>query len=130
MKISFALLLAPFKARYASPHYFSACRWATVQIHVDRYKHTIYSHLIDPFLRSVTTLDPSKTRFHACEQFGRCPHASAGHVVYINPVMMARVKWEQYRVLMESKLRAAQPVSILVRTLSSRFVTQTPAHVA
>ena len=129
MKTSFALLLAPFKARYVLLPYFSTRRWATMQIHVDRYKHTIYSHLADPFLRSVITLDPSETRFHACERFCRCPHASGIDVVYINPVTMARVKWDQYRALTESKLRAAQPVSVLVRTLSLRFATQIPADV-
>jgi hypothetical protein len=87
-----------------------------MQIHVDRYKHTIYSHVEDPFLHSVITLDPSKTRFHACERFNRCPHANGVDVVYINPVTMDKVKWEQYCALTESKLRAAQPVSVLVWT--------------
>ncbi|KAH9959524.1 hypothetical protein BGW80DRAFT_1183450 [Lactifluus volemus] len=88
------------------------------QIHVDRYKHTIYSHVEDPFLHSVITLDPSKTRFHACERFNRCPHANGVDVVYINPVTMDKVKWEQYCALTESKLRAAQPVSVLLVPLS------------
>ena len=35
--------------------------------------------------------------------------------MYINPVTIGKVKWEQYRLLTESKLRAAQPVTVLVR---------------
>ncbi|KAH9053968.1 beta-lactamase-like protein, partial [Lactarius deliciosus] len=88
------------------------------RIHVDRYKHSVYSHLADPFLRTLVTLDASKTRFHACERFHRCPHASADDVVYINPVTIGKVKWEQYRLLTESKLRAAQPVTVLLVPLS------------
>jgi hypothetical protein len=102
------------------------------QIHVDRYKHSVYSHIADPFMRSLITLDPSKTRFHACERFNRCQHASADDVVYINPVTIGKVKWEQYRLLTESKLRLAQPVTVLVRPLSSHcslflFLTHLPA---
>ncbi|KAI9448810.1 hypothetical protein BJY52DRAFT_1310396 [Lactarius psammicola] len=88
------------------------------RIHVDRYKHSVYSHLADPFLRSLITPDASKTRFHACERFNRCPHASTEGVVYINPVTIGKVKWEQYRLLTESKLRAAQPVTVLLVPLS------------
>ena len=66
-------------------------------------------------MRSLITLDASKTRFHACENFNRCPHASADDVVYINPVTMGKIKWEQYRLLTESKLRSVQPVTVLVR---------------
>ncbi|KAN0128916.1 Beta-lactamase-like protein, partial [Lactarius tabidus] len=88
------------------------------QIHVDRYKHSVYSHIADPFMRSLITLDPSKTRFHACERFNRCQHASADDVVYINPVTIGKVKWEQYRLLTESKLRLAQPVTVLLVPLS------------
>ena len=89
--------------------------WAVAQIHVDRYKHSIYSHIADPFLHSLITLDPSKARFHACERFNRCSHASSEDVVYINPVTIGKVKWEQYCLLTESKLRSAQPVRVLVR---------------
>ncbi|KAF8491140.1 hypothetical protein F5888DRAFT_1063248 [Russula emetica] len=84
------------------------------QIHVDRYKHNIYSHLTDPFLRSLITLDGLKSRFHACERFNRCPNASRDDVVYINPVTIGRSKWHQYLALTESKLRAAQPVTVLL----------------
>jgi hypothetical protein len=92
------------------------------QIHVDRYKHSVYSHIADPYMRSLITLDASKTRFHACERFNRCPHASADDVVYINPVTIGKVKWEQYCHLTESKLRSAQPVTVLVR--SCPFITR------
>ncbi|KAI9509474.1 beta-lactamase-like protein, partial [Russula earlei] len=88
------------------------------QIHVDRYKHNIYSHLADPFLPSLITLDPSKTRFHACERFNRCIKASGDGVVYVNPVAMSKSRWDQYLALTESKLRAAQPVTILLVPLS------------
>ena len=37
--------------------------------------------------------------------------------MYINPVTMSKLKWEQYLALTESKLRAAQPVTVLVRSL-------------
>ncbi|KAF8466527.1 hypothetical protein DFH94DRAFT_639281, partial [Russula ochroleuca] len=84
------------------------------QIHVDRYKHNIYSHLSDPFLRSLVTLDASKSRFHACERFHRCSHANRDGVVYINPVTISKSKWDQYLALTESKLRATQPVTILL----------------
>jgi hypothetical protein len=88
------------------------------QIHVDRYKRSVYSHIADPFMRSLTTLDASKTRVHACERFNYRPHASADDVMYTNLVIIGKVKWEQYRLLTESKLRSAQPVTILVRLLS------------
>lgn len=43
------------------------------QIHVDRYKSSIYTHLYsDPLLGSLCTLDAASTRFHACERFNRC----------------------------------------------------------
>jgi hypothetical protein len=65
-------------------------------------------------MRSLTTLDASKTRVHACERFNYRPHASADDVMYTNLVIIGKVKWEQYRLLTESKLRSAQPVTILL----------------
>ena len=100
------------------------------QIHVDRYKHSVYSHISDPFMRSLITLDASKTRFHACERFNRCQHASADDVVYINPVTIGKVKWEQYRLLTESKLRLAQPVTVLVRPPSYHHVPFSRSHIS
>ncbi|KAH9980740.1 hypothetical protein BJV74DRAFT_85576 [Russula compacta] len=93
-------------------------RFFRSQIHVDRYKYNIYSHLTDPFLRSLITPDASKTRFHACERFDRCTHANRDDVVYINPVTMSKSKWDQYLALTESKLRAVQPVTVLLVPLS------------
>ena len=78
----------------------------------------MYSRLSDPFLCSLITLDASKSRFHACERFHRCPHASRYDVVYINPVAIGKSKWDQYLALTESKLCAAQPVTVLVRSYS------------
>jgi hypothetical protein len=101
-----------------------------MQIHVDRYKHNVYSHLTDPFLRSLITLDGSKTRFHACERFNRCPYASGDDVVYINPITMSKSKWDQYLALTDSKLRAAQPVTVLVRPLLPRFRSSPRLHVS
>jgi hypothetical protein len=89
-----------------------------IQIHVDRYKHSIYTHIADPFLRSIVTRDPLSTRFHACERFDRCEHVDTGHgdrnidaacklkhgvisktgkrVVYVNPVGMSVDGWVNY----------------------------------
>ncbi|KAI0263912.1 beta-lactamase-like protein [Gloeopeniophorella convolvens] len=93
------------------------------QIHVDRYKHTVFSRLADPFLRSLVTLDASQTRFHACERFNRCSYADAEGVVYINPVTMGKPKWAEYRAQTESRLRAAQPVTVLVNQRSDHALS-------
>lgn len=46
---------------------------ANIQVHVDRYKHIIYKSVkSDPFLFACTTLDPTATRFHACDRFAKC----------------------------------------------------------
>src|SRR5258708_1785797 len=101
-------------------------------IHVDRYKYNIYTNLTDPFLRSLITVDASKSRFHACERFNRCPNASRDDVVYINPVTICKSKWDQYLALTESKLRAAQPVTVLVCIISLRrqYLAYTRGHAA
>ncbi|KAG7447100.1 uncharacterized protein BT62DRAFT_993446 [Guyanagaster necrorhizus] len=81
------------------------------RIHMDRYKHAIYSHLAnEPLLRSIGTRDAGSTRFHACERFERCeyvdvpanrPHATSTNgnlVVYINPVStMNKGQWSAYQ---------------------------------
>ena len=36
--------------------------------------------------------------------------------MYVNPVTMGKSKWDQYLALTESKLRAEQPVTVLVRS--------------
>lgn len=103
------------------------------QIHVDRYKHNVYSHLSgDPFLRSIITRDAASTRFHACERFDRCEYvdaprehasaakvipsinSSAGHVVYVNPVTMGVAGWELYQKETKAKLARGEVVNILV----------------
>lgn len=48
-------------------------RYFDTQVHVDRYKSTIYSAVkSDPFLSACTTTDPHATRFHACERRAKC----------------------------------------------------------
>lgn len=43
------------------------------QVHVDRYKRSIYGAVqSDPFLLRCTTMDPKATRFHACDRYNRC----------------------------------------------------------
>ncbi|KAG1718369.1 beta-lactamase-like protein, partial [Suillus lakei] len=73
-----------------------------VPIHVDRYKHAVYTHISDPFLRTLVTRDATSTRFHACERFERCsfpPRSIEGKkVVYVNPVAMGCAQWEGYRM--------------------------------
>ncbi|KAH7878102.1 uncharacterized protein C8R40DRAFT_1168145 [Lentinula edodes] len=47
------------------------------RIHLDDYKHRIYSLISsDPLLQSLGTIDPDETRFHACERFARCHHVN------------------------------------------------------
>lgn len=41
--------------------------------------------------------------------------------MYINPVTMSKSKWDQYLALTESKLRGAQPVTVLVCSLFPLF---------
>ena len=96
-----------------------------IQIHVDRYKHSIYSRLSDPFMRSIITDDPAATRYHACERFDRCEYAAdpvegekdARKVVYVNPVTMGAVKWAQYLAETEELLLQGKEVSCLVSPL-------------
>jgi hypothetical protein len=86
------------------------------QIHLDRYKHSIYTNISDPVLRALGTRDEAVSRFHACERFDRCDYvaavdshrASTGlsrkgtRVVYVNPVTMDAARWGTY--LQETKL--------------------------
>ncbi|KAJ7708238.1 hypothetical protein B0H17DRAFT_453111 [Mycena rosella] len=86
-------------------------------IHLDRYKHGIYSNIFDPVLRALGTRDDAATRFHACERFDRCPYVAVTgrtattslkgtSVVYVNPVTMDVVRWRAY--LREMKLTLAR----------------------
>lgn len=99
------------------------------QIHVDRYKHSVYSHLTcEPFLKSIITRDEKSTRFHACERFERCDevrvddrasHTSSGaHVVYVNPVIMGIASWESYVRKTTERLSRGEEVNNLVKALS------------
>ncbi|KAF8191441.1 beta-lactamase-like protein [Mycena galopus ATCC 62051] len=86
------------------------------QIHLDRYKHSVYTNISDPALRSLGTRDDAASRFHACERFDRCDYvaavdshrASTGlsrkgkYLVYVNPVTMDAARWGTY--LQETKL--------------------------
>ncbi|KAG1742254.1 beta-lactamase-like protein [Suillus paluster] len=100
------------------------------QIHVDRYKHAVYTHLSDPFIRSLVTRDATSTRFHACERFERCsfvdvppfdfkndsaPRSMEGKkVVYVNPMTMGCAQWESYRVDVRSRLARGKDVDRLL----------------
>ncbi|OBZ69030.1 5' exonuclease Apollo [Grifola frondosa] len=110
------------------------------KIHVDRYKHSVYSHIAsDPFLRSILTCDAASTRFHACERFNRCDHVSvdgqkshapfaagtsktkaAGgkHVVYVNPVSMGMAAWELYLKDTRERLQNGEIVNNLLVPLA------------
>ncbi|KAJ7457182.1 hypothetical protein B0H11DRAFT_1925119 [Mycena galericulata] len=87
------------------------------RIHLDRYKHSIYTNISDPLLRTIGTRDEATTRFHACERFERCDYAAAAGphqsrsqkgkpLVYVNPVTMDAARWNTY--LQETKLRIAR----------------------
>ncbi|OCH87963.1 hypothetical protein OBBRIDRAFT_889439 [Obba rivulosa] len=113
------------------------------KIHVDRYKHSIYSSIYaDPFLRSIITKDAGSTRFHACERFDHCefvkvdgqgdkpPYAAATananssmntqgkHVVYVNPVTMGTAAWKLYLEETRQKLQHGERVNGLLIPLS------------
>lgn len=111
------------------------------QIHVDRYKHSILTHLhSDPFLSSITTNDDETVRFHACERFSRCPMVDLGdydhlpengghrkpqtrqqrsklgkRVVYVNPVSsMSKARWEIYQEDTRRRLAEGEEINSLV----------------
>jgi DNA cross-link repair 1C protein len=118
------------------------------QIHVDRYKYDIYTHLSDTNFRSMFTRNPNATRFHACERHNRCDEVEVDdppdaaitgmygstsrtgkRVVYVNPVRMEPKKWEQYLAETKWKLETGdEEVNNLVRRpfLSAPFSTQFP----
>ncbi|KAI0357562.1 hypothetical protein OH77DRAFT_1476305 [Trametes cingulata] len=109
--------------------YKAVARVFGAKIHVDRYKHGVYSHLTgDPFLKSIITRDGASTRFHACERFGRCEHVrvngreahtpSGQHVVYVNPVNMGTAAWELYLKQTREQLGRGEQVNILLVPLA------------
>ncbi|KAI0335707.1 hypothetical protein GY45DRAFT_1267000 [Cubamyces sp. BRFM 1775] len=109
--------------------YKAVARTFGSKVHVDRYKHSVYSHLIgDPFLKSIITRDSASTRFHACERFDRCDyvrvngresHTPAGHhVVYVNPVNMGTTAWQQYLKQTKEQLLRGEQVNVLLVPLA------------
>ena len=91
------------------------------QIHVDRYKATVYSRLSDPFLRGILTRDPKSTRFHACERFDRCDVVPFNDrsVVYINPMKISTMNWNEYYAATKMQLGGKDyPSSLVCRSLS------------
>ena len=98
---------------------------------MDRYKYSVFQHIEDPFLKLITTRDPSSTRFHACERFHRCKFvdvendasysnatsALGKHVVYVNPVTMSTEAWGQYLENTKSRIRGGEEVNNLVKKL-------------
>ncbi|KAJ8693504.1 hypothetical protein PTI98_008491 [Pleurotus ostreatus] len=92
------------------------------QIHVDRYKHSIYSRLSDASLASIFTRELGATRFHACERFDRCSEVSVNgakhQIVYINPVSMDKHSWEAYQVETRSRIESGERVDCLLVPLS------------
>ncbi|GLB41473.1 putative DNA repair protein [Lyophyllum shimeji] len=103
-------------------------------IHVDRYKYSVYHHTSDPFLRLVTTQDPSSTRFHACERFHRCEYVAVDdepgqsqynttshlgkRVVYVNPVNMGSQSWALYLKDTRARLSRGEEINNLLVPLS------------
>ncbi|KAF8121744.1 beta-lactamase-like protein, partial [Boletus edulis] len=106
------------------------------KIHLDRYKHSIYSHGSDPFLRALGTRDAASTRFHACERFDRCsfvdvppynygakgavaPLSKEGkEVVYVNAVTMSCARWEDYQANIKRRISRGEYVGSLLVPLS------------
>jgi hypothetical protein len=120
-----------------------------MQIHVDRYKHSIFTHLhSDPLLASVGTRDESSTRFHACERFSRCAMVDLGdydhlpengggpkpkmrpqtsktgkRVVYINPVSsLSKARWEVYQDDTKRRLAEGEEINSLVSIIRTHEV--------
>ncbi|EPQ55369.1 hypothetical protein GLOTRDRAFT_61337, partial [Gloeophyllum trabeum ATCC 11539] len=97
------------------------------QIHVDRYKHSVYKNLSDPFMRDIITTKAESTRFHACERFDRCkyvpdvriePNENARKVVCINPVTMSSSAWHRYLEETRRELEQGHEMTSLLVPLS------------
>jgi hypothetical protein len=89
-----------------------------LKVHVDRYKHSIFTRCSDPFLKAIVCLDHSIARFHACERHDRCPlinfPPNTKSVVYVNPVDMSTDRWEVYQKEMKHRLLAGEVITNLV----------------
>ncbi|KIJ59654.1 hypothetical protein HYDPIDRAFT_140447 [Hydnomerulius pinastri MD-312] len=106
------------------------------KIHFDRYKHSIYTHVSDPFLRAIGTRDASSTRFHACERFDRCsfvdvppydfgakgatapPSKDGMRVVYVNAATISCARWENYKATVKRQVLTGETVDSLLVPLS------------
>jgi hypothetical protein len=91
------------------------------QVHVDRYKRSIYAAVkSDPFLLACTTSDPHATRFHACERRFKCEACRTfdkqgrrlwnadRRVIHVNMVEVKAAGWDlQHRDFVEKLGRAA-----------------------
>lgn len=93
----------------------------------------MYSQVSDPSLRLLGTQDASSTRFHACERFDRCsfvdvppydfgvegciapPSKEGKRVIYVNPVSMDCVQWENYKIEVKRQVVRGKTVDSLVR---------------
>ena len=111
-------IAAHFGDKVSSPFDVTAFSHSSSQIHVDRYKHSIYSHLTHEGLSRIITRDMSLTRFHACERFDRCEEVKrlGKSVVYVNPVSMGSEDWGQYLDATRDKLKYGEEVKSLVRS--------------
>ena len=99
------------------------------QIHVDRYKHCIYSHLSHEGLSRIITRDMTSTRFHAFERFDRCEEVQklGKSVVHVNPVPMGSEDWSQYLRTTRDRLKYGEEVTSLVRC-SNLFLISAFSH--
>ena len=86
------------------------------QIHVDRYKHDVYTSLSDQELKDLASPDMKSTRFHACERFSRCEMVRYNDpgVVYVNPMNMSTMHYELYlAATMEALLDGELPTFLV-----------------
>lgn len=100
------------------------------QIHVDRYKYSIYSRLLHGGLSRIITRDMSSTRFHACERFDQCEKVEklGKSVVHVNPVSMGSEDWSQYLDVTRDKLKYGEEVTSLVRCSISFLMSAFSHH--
>ncbi|KAI0032796.1 hypothetical protein K488DRAFT_11731, partial [Vararia minispora EC-137] len=104
---------------FVSSSFSSLC-----QVHVDRYKHVVYSRIADEALQASITLDAASTHLHACERFDRCEYApkegtvDGKPVVYINPVTFSVTKWTKYMQETMGQLKANSLPSCLLVPLA------------
>ena len=122
-------IAAHFGVKVSSPFDVTPLSQSSSQIHVDRYKHSIYSHLSHEGLSRIITQDMSSTRFHACERFDLCEEVrrSGKPIVYVNPAPMESDEWGRYLGTTRDKLKFGEEVTSLVRR-SIPFPTSCFSH--